>query len=764
MAQKLFSESLQKYTGAIDNPLLKESILGLGKLVGVRNLSYYQWDERSIAISLKAPVELPPLGNFEGIDIRPKEPILILADIKDYPNIPPLVCPDRLDFPKNSLAHLYVAKKGKPPAFCLVRGEIAEWYSNKTLKDLFIRTANWLRDAASGELTEDGDQFDPIRLEGYIGTMIYDYDQVVNVVNTKQSYVEGANFSIAMFERTDADKGFAFKLIRIVTAENLESSLNDVTKKAKEKSDDPSSKKTYHFGYILWSDTTDTYSKYSIHFPEDWNSLKEFCSEYGISMLQFEKQIAENDQNVFVNIPVIIGIRRPKKIIGFSADVEFINFLVRIDTTDVENGSIINNVPVSFSKHGQPLSRERAKEISGKQVNLGDYSLIAGCGALGSKVVMHFARSGATNYILADPDDLSPHNLVRNALLGNSEGLAKAHALKKEIKAIFPYEKMHLLLSAKNSGTGFLDPEISKFFSWILDFTASNAFTLTLVRTNFETKPRIVKAYITDFGNLGVVYFEGKDRNPRLDDLQVMLYAQYKDDTSIAEWLKREAENSDESNNLSITVGVGCNSETTVLSDDIVSLHSAYISCVIKSESQQTQTEEGKIYINELKHQPSFSNFPRMLSIPAMDVLTPINDPSWQIRMKPGILEIMKSEMGLALPSETGGVFVGCANYKTKTIHVIDLIKAPPDSHANPACFFRGVEGLPDAIKNINQSTGNQLGYIGEWHTHPFGPNQMSTTDAATVRKFKGEFSNLQTPLPVFLMIVTPTHILPFVY
>lgn len=762
MAQKLFSETLPQFSGKIENPLLADSILGLRQLVGVRNLRFYQCGEEIIALSVKVPVDLPPHGNFEGINIKAREPVLIRIDLKNYPVIPPIVFPDRLDFPKDSLAHLYVAKKGEPPGMCLVRGEISEWYSNKKLKDLFIRAGNWLRDAAAGELTDDGEQFDPIRLEGYVGTMIYDYDQVAAVVNAKKSYAVGTNFSIALFERLDAGSGIAFKLNRIITAENLESSEQDL-KKEREKSDRTTSKKNYHFGYIVWSDQDDSYSKYSVHFPDDWNSFKEFCAGYGIAVSHLEKQVAENDQNVFVSIPVIAAIRRPKNLIGFSSDLEFINFTIKVDTADAEAGAIINNVPVRFYKHGQPLSREKAKQISGSQVDLGKYALVAGCGALGSKVVLHFARSGATNYILTDPDELSPHNLVRHSLLGNSEGLGKADALKKEINAIFPNETMPLLIAAKNSGTGFLGPELSKFFNWILDFTASNAFAQTLVRTTFEIAPRMVKASISDFGNLGIVYFEGKERNPRIDDLQAMLYAQYETDLFIAEWLGREA-GASEQNNLSITVGVGCNSETTVLADDVVSLHAAYTAGVIKAESHQQQTEEGKIYLNQIRQEPFYANVPRLVKVPPMLILTSINDPFWQIRMKPGILEIIKSEMGLAMPSETGGVFVGCANYKTKTIHVTNLIKAPADSTANEICFFRGVAGLPDTINEINQSTGNQLGYIGEWHTHPFGPNQMSSTDAAAIRKFKNEFSALPTPLPVFMMIVTPTHVLPYVY
>lgn len=765
MGKKLFSDSLTEFTGEISNTALSESIGQLGNFLGKKKLKIFQWDEDRVALPMKIPVDLPPLGNFDNIDIRANEPILIVVDLSSYPTTAPVVFPDRLDFPKNNLAHLYVAKKGKPPAICLVRGGLADWYSNKKLKDLYVRIGNWMRDAASGQLAEDGDQFDPIRLEGYVGTMIYDYDQLAGIVNGKKSFNENTNFTEALFERTISESRFAFKLTKIVTAETLAESIDEF-KKEREKSDSVATKKNYHFGYILWSETENTYSNYSVNFPDDWNSFRDFCSQYGISTVHLEKQIAENDQNVFVMIPVVVAIRRPKKIIGFSADIEFANFTIRVDTTDVTIGTIVNNVPVAFYEHAQPLSRQRAKQISGSQVKLGEYSLIAGCGALGSKIVMHFARSGATSFFLADPDNFSPHNLVRHALMGNAEGQNKAAALKKEIANFFPYEKLPLLLTIKSTASGLLDPGISKFFTWILDFTASNAFALSIIKTAFDAKTRIAKAFITDFGNLGIIYFEGKNRNPRIDDLQIMLYAQYGKASFISSWLQREADNSSSSrsSNLSITVGVGCNSETTVLSDDIVSLHASYVSNVIKAESQDEQSTEGKVYVNEIKTEPFFSNFPHLLIIPPMDVFTALNDPSWQVRMKPGIIEIMKKEMGLAMPSETGGVFVGCANYKTKTIHVTDLIQAPADSKANPVCFFRGVKGLPEAINDVNESTGNQLGYIGEWHTHPFGPNGLSATDANTIKKFKKDFSELQTPLPVFLMIITPEQVLTYIY
>ena len=761
MAQKLFSESLLEFAGEITNPALLESIKDLLFFLGKKKLKVLVWGDDLIAIPLKVEVDLPPLGNFQNIDIRKSEPILIVVNLKQYPIVPPRVFPDRLGFPKDQLAHLYVAQKGKPPAFCMIRGDLADWYANKRLKDLYIRIENWLRDAANGELTEDGNQFDPIRLEGYRGTMIYDYDQIAEIVNNKRAPLPQTNFAIGLFERNSLEGNLSFKLNRIITAENFKETFDEF-KKEKEKDSVVQLKKNFHFGYIVWSDESIAFNHYSVDLPDDWQSFRHFCRRHGIDTGALEKKIAEDDLNFFVLIPVIAAIRRPKKIIGFSGDIEFFNFTLAVNSGDVEGEKIINNVSASFYKHGQPLSRQKAKEISGFHADLGHYALIAGCGALGSKIIMHFARSGSTDYLMIDPDNLSPHNLVRHALLGNSEGLDKAIALKKEIAAVYPYEKLSLLIASKNSGMNCFTPELIKLFNWIFDFTASNAFFQVLVKAEPELNTRVCRAFITDFGNLGVLYFEGKQRNPRIDDLQVMLYAQFRKLEGVAAWLKRESET--KGVNVTITVGVGCNSETTILADDIVSLHSAYFSGVIKTESNAQPTEKGRIYLNEIKTEPFFYNAPKLINVRPMIVVNALNDPSWQIRVKPGIIEIMKSEMGLAMPNETGGVFIGRSNYKTKTIHIVELIKAPPDSKANAVCFFRGIEGLPQAIAEVNDLTGNQLGYIGEWHTHPFGPNRLSNVDMDTVRRFKKDFDRLPTPLPVFLMILTPTDLLPYVF
>ncbi len=71
---------------------------------------------------------------------------------------------------------------------------------------------------------------------------------------------------------------------------------------------------------------------------------------------------------------------------------------------------------------------------------------------------------------------------------------------------------------------------------------------------------------------------------------------------------------------------------------------------------------------------------------------------------------------------------------------------------------------MPEQVERFNIGSGGQLGYIGEWHSHPLGPNGLSVVDMQSVYSFKAEFSEMITPLPVFLTVVTPAGILPFVF
>ena len=122
----------------------------------------------------------------------------------------------------------------------------------------------------------------------------------------------------------------------------------------------------------------------------------------------------------------------------------------------------------------------------------------------------------------------------------------------------------------------------------------------------------------------------------------------------------------------------------------------------------------------------------------------------------------MKHEANKHRRNETGGVFIGICNYKTKTIHVFDTIIAPADSKHNPVYFYRGIENLPEQVKQIKEITGGMIGYIGEWHTHPMGLDSLSGIDQQAVKDLKP--LNDKYPIPTFISILSKDKFLPFVF
>jgi integrative and conjugative element protein (TIGR02256 family) len=82
------------------------------------------------------------------------------------------------------------------------------------------------------------------------------------------------------------------------------------------------------------------------------------------------------------------------------------------------------------------------------------------------------------------------------------------------------------------------------------------------------------------------------------------------------------------------------------------------------------------------------------------------------------------------LPHETGGVLIGYHDLSMSRIYVVDALAAPPDSVGTADGFERGVKGLEKHLEEIRRRSAGQVGYLGEWHSHPDGiPAQPSGDD-----------------------------------
>lgn len=758
MALEKYSNSLKQYAGTIQNRELAQTIEVLKGITPDTTVRKYCWDGNRIAVSVNVEVDLPPLGTAGGVDIQRMEPILLVFDPKLYPHKAPLVFPDRIDFPSSQLPHLYVARPGKPPAFCLTRGGVEgldEWYANRRIEDVLIRTQNWLRDAGTGELVTDAAQFDPIRLEGYIGSFTYNYPTLFDIVNKRESFDVGGNFArvswINRVEDAGVDVDLWFGGAQI--AKNYTGSTTEENRNT-----DGDIKDNRLPGFLVWSDDLTPVDIYQTILPTNWLEFQHFCKEHRIELSGLIKDVGSSRHFAFEKIPITVAILRPKPIIGFPGALEFINFVVIVGKDE----SVSDETPVYFSRHVQILVPSKAKEISGYNADITSMTLVVGLGALGSRVALHLLKSGTINMVVCDHDKFLSHNFVRHPLSARHVHVNKAKAFEKEATALYPGQSVLGLSCKVDEGLLQFGKNKKGGWEWIMDFTASLTFFNELTTTNLKHSVRVCRGLISDKGNLGLLYIEGPSRNPRIDDLQALLYDAAMTNSVISSWLQRESQANEKTE--TVVTGIGCNSETVIMSDDVVALHGAVISGLFKGQTKEKSAKGGKVYFNKLDFDPYFHNEVSSLTFRPVEAFSTRNKSDWQVRFAAGILDELRKKMIDASPLETGGVLIGCANYKTKTIHVTRSIPPPPDSRADANCFFRGTEGLPDAIAEINSYTGGQLGYIGEWHSHPRGPNDMSATDAATVKSFLQQHRELNPPLPVFLLIITSASILPFVY
>ncbi len=107
----------------------------------------------------------------------------------------------------------------------------------------------------------------------------------------------------------------------------------------------------------------------------------------------------------------------------------------------------------------------------------------------------------------------------------------------------------------------------------------------------------------------------------------------------------------------------------------------------------------------------------------------------WTLRIPDNVITEMQHHRQAHFPNETGGVLVGGINVSRSTIYVSKALSSPPDSIEWPNSYIRGVRGLKEEISIIHKTSGNELSYIGEWHSHPKGyGNNPSSTDLAAHR------------------------------
>jgi len=352
-----------------------------------------------------------------------------------------------------------------------------------------------------------------------------------------------------------------------------------------------------------------------------------------------------------------------------------------------------------------PFTREYARQAAGIRSE-GPNGLLVGAGALGSSMLNIWHRQGWGVWTIIDPDHVKPHNLARHAAYEHQVGEYKADAVNGLFHSLYG--------QAEPCGTAIAEDardfnnkavaQAIKSNSLIVDASTTIEYPRDIAIR--DDVIRAVTVFLTPSGMGAVLLIEDADRNLRLD----MLEAQYYRSILRNHW----GENHLVGNIGHLRVGGGCRDVSSVMSTELINVHSANLARQVRLLSEKPEA-----LIRVWHSDPETGEVSSNSIVPSESLVRECG--SWKIVWNQAIRLAVCDDRKNALPDETGGVLLGYVDLKLMRIYVVDALSAPKDSTGDRSGFTRGIEGLKDNVEKAQRLTGNIVSYIGEWHSHPSG-------------------------------------------
>lgn len=741
-----------------------EAIKELSNLCGGTSIVPVEWNENYIGVPFDVTVDLPTRGPVEDLDIRPTEPVVLAIHRKQYPFSAPFVFSDRKDFPADRLPHLNPTRPGEAASLCLHRGSLDDWFAEHSLREFVERIRSWLRDAARGRLIRETDRFEPTRFTNTWATIMFDPDEFEACVRRSWQVSAGApgqayfHCTVTPAERHKAESTTNVSVHVDVLLEGAPNQKN--TELVLKWNNIPAESRGYELwclGILLWPGER-VVSQYFGHLPRTYSELRQFAAENGFPLQAALAEYWDTGACCAPCIPITMAVLRPQPLIGTASCMDWVTFLLgHKDGNWLECAEPDDEASVLAIAHRQPLAPKFAASLSGQGAVPGVLAqpVLLGCGAVGSKLSLHFAKQGIVDQLLVDEATLAPHHLVRHGLHAACLGKNKAHALKEEIKAMFGRSFGVNPEAFAGSALDVLrDAEKLKNRTILIDASASagllNALSAAALRIG------VCRCEIADEGRLGILSYEGPKRNPRVDDLQAHLWGLAMENNAIEAWLLRHRQEAAGTHGPAleeITIGIGCSSTTMRLGDDYVAYHASQFAMRIRALASLGANSTGHIHISRVVD--GLGCEVRSVPVPPVHVLQVRNKHGWTVRIAEAADEAIRGEFKRAERNETGGLLIGYVHQKRNIVYVTHILRASTDSIGTPSGFKRGVAEYPEAVAEYEKRTGGLLGYVGEWHTHPVGKAEPSRIDRDTLKKIRDCLSPVNMPT---LMVIMAPH------
>ncbi|MDP1656477.1 MAG: Mov34/MPN/PAD-1 family protein [Hylemonella sp.] len=647
----------------------------------------------------------------------------------------------RADFPAD-LPHINPHKTGRLVPPCVYQGSLNDLLHTAGFEAIMDQAVSWLECAASGQLMNRQQGWEPTRRGDSHTAFQFDADQMVTDLSQ-----DGALVVVpARFVRLE-DEVLLSLMQGKTDPQEFKSTLDRLGREGRTpffSGDTPVLVAT-----AAWCDGSPViFDTYRADTVTDLESLASRAGELGIdSVALLDKIQSVLDRSIFVAsnaskwpwpgdflIGVVLAVKRPVHLIGSKRDIEFIPYLVWLPCDPA--GPNLSKARVLPAFHVHSFSAKLLARTSGHpDADINQQITLLGCGSLGSKIGLHLGRAGFGRQTVADNEALVPHNLARHALIGvgpPNKALQLAVALMALGHTETEAAPVDIVQCLQGDAAAFsqLVPEKARL---IIDTTASPQVGSAVTYTpHLEGHPgRLSRALLYNRGQAAVLLLEGRGRQPRCDDLLAELFRLCRHDPQLRAAIKGTSADLTE-----VFVGDNCRSITMPMSDSVVSRGAAAVSMQLERWLVRGFPEVGQVAVGFSAADEIGLNW-HTFAVGPTSVLSASGDGGWSVRVSERVTTAITTDATHWAPRETGGALLGHIDAIGRTITIADLVPAPLDSVREETRFVLGTAGLQEALFNAHADSMGYLHYIGTWHSHPMG-GPHSPLDRETLSAIAG--------------------------
>lgn len=693
------------------------------------------FDDREV-VAFDLQIERP---QYPVYDIYPVEGVSICFFPEN--RFPPAVFATRPTFPDTP--HQNLAPVGFPAQICIDDRPWQEISSGFDAPELMARIVSWFTKACQGELHDLNQPLDPV----FINDLAY---EIIVTADTIQAIENGNEKLVATIADAAGKYLIIFPLSKV---KNADVRPNIVV------------------GHCAVDPAHMTRMKRS---PQTLAELNAFFAERNVSLLDNIKSIIDTwfaDTNgrpepgtsmfvLLVRMPIIHPLTKEvsgNNTVAFVVEMslgemgERLGFLLKNDTSEQQQVTYTKHltrtasmdqaseIPIRMALVHRDFDIDLATALSGRKTADTRCVALIGAGSLGSQLAESLTREGFFKWTVIDDDVLLPHNLSRHTLTHAFMCQSKADGLSKRLRHI--REDSDAVALNVNVLSADVDVELTgllKKAALIIDASASVA-----VARNISDRPveaRRVSAFFTPTGMSSVLMIEDTARATSLRDLESCY---------LREVLSNPKLESHIGNVDDMPYTGACRAITNRISSTSVHLLTGLIAHEIAKQADKNTTI---LKIWSLEPDGSVS----CISVPAAARRYTAED--WSIHIPETLLDFLFSERRDKLPNETGGVLLGMIDLNIRRIDIVHGLLQPEDSISSPTGFTRGKRRLRKAVEKAIKRSGNQVRYIGEWHSHPVG---CSTAPSRTDVEQIGELTFIldEDGLPAISLIVGSDNI-----